>query len=258
MLNLTNRLYIATFQNNALNVAKNHGLGLEFNNTCISEALDQKNRQKLLRAMSRQFEQVGFPAAILHGPFTEIHPAAIDHRARQMAMDRLEEAFEVSKALSIKSMVVHSGWIPFIYFKEWQSEKAAEFWQEFMTDKPDDFCIYIENVLEDEPYMICKMMSYIDNPNIKLCLDIGHANAATQDNIPVEIWIQQLAPYIGHFHLHNNPGTSDTHGSFDLGSMDIHSIFRTIEEACSDDVTFTIESRDCRSSVKWLQKYQYL
>lgn len=258
MLNLKNKLYIATFQNNAIEVAKTYNLGIEFNNTCISEALDEKNREKLLSAMKRDFDHVAFPSAIIHGPFTEIHPAAIDHRARSMAMARMEEAYQVCKEFPTKGMVVHSGWMPFIYFKNWQAEKGAAFWQEFMKDKPEDFSIYVENVLEDEPYMMAKMMEQIADPRIKLCLDIGHANAATDEDTPVELWIRELAPYIGHFHLHNNPGTGDTHGDFESGSMDIHRILETIEEVCPPNVTFTIEARDCRGCVLWLQKYGYL
>ncbi|MFR8854973.1 MAG: hypothetical protein ACLVHQ_08755 [Oscillospiraceae bacterium] len=90
-------------------------------------------------------------------------------------------------------MVVHNGWLPFIYFKEWQSENGALFWQDFMADKPEDFSIYIENVLEDEPYMMKDMMSRITDDRIKICLDTGHANAMTSEDISVEKWIEVLS-----------------------------------------------------------------
>lgn len=258
MLNLKNKLYIATFQNKALEVAQNYGLGIEFNNTCISEALDSVNREKLISAMQKEFDKVGFDKAVLHGPFTEIHPAAIDHRARLLAMERTEEAYRVCEALGVKKMVVHTGWIPFIYFKEWQAQKGAEFWQEFMFGKPSDFTLCVENVLDDEPYMIADMMRRIDDPRIKICLDIGHANATTSEDIPVETWIKVLGPYIDHFHLHNNFGDNDTHGDFESGSMDMDSIFKAIEENCSADATFTIEARECENCVKWLSHRGYI
>ena len=258
MLNLKNKLYIATFQNNAVEVAKNYGLGLEFNNTCISEILDFQNREKLLADMKKDFENVGFGTAVLHGPFTEIHPAAIDYRARDLAMVRIEEAYEVCEALGIKKMVVHTGWIPFIYFKEWQAQKGADFWQKFMKDKPDDFSICVENVLDDEPYMLADMMHRIEDHRIKLCLDIGHANAVTSKEIPVEDWIKELGPYISHFHLHNNYQDNDTHSDFNTGSMDMDAVFEAIEKHCADDVTFTIEARECENCVKWLLERGYI
>ena len=258
---MKNKLFIATFSEGALKVAKDFGVGPEINHTCISEELDPSNRRNLLAQIRKDIAAAGVsdPSGLfLHGPFTEIHPAAIDYRARQMGMERLNEAYEVAAALGINRMVVHTGWIPFIYFKSWQAEKGAEFWQKFMSDKPSDFHIYVENVLDDEPYMLLDMMKRIDNPSIKLCLDTGHANATTSPELPVEKWIEVLGSHIGHFHLHNNDGTGDSHSPFDCGSMDMNSIFSAINKFCDDDVTLTIEARDARACLCWLDKNNYL
>lgn len=258
---MKNKLFIATFSEGALKVAKDFGVGLEINHTCISEELDPSNRRNLLAQIRKDIAAAGVsdPSGLfLHGPFTEIHPAAIDYRARQLGMERLNEAYEVASALGINRMVVHTGWLPFIYFKSWQAEKGAAFWQEFLKDKASNFHIYVENVLEDEPYMLLDMMKQIDNPHIKLCLDTGHANATTSPELPVEKWIEVLGPHIGHFHLHNNDGTGDSHSAFDCGSMDMNSIFSAINKFCDDDVTLTIEARDARACLCWLDKNNYL
>ena len=258
MLNLRNKLYVATFQKNAIEVAKEYGLGIEYNHTCISECLDVEYREKLLDDMRNDFEKVGHKDAVLHGPFTEIIPAGIDYRARQMGKSRLDEAFQVCNSLGVKKMVVHNGWVPFMYFKEWQAEKGAQFWQDFMKDKPKDFFIYVENVLEDEPYMLKSFMENISDSRIKLCLDIGHANATTASDLPIEKWIEVLGPYIGHFHLHNNDGTGDLHGDFENGSMDMNSVFDAIQKHCNEDITFTIEARECGLCAKWLKDNNYI
>ncbi len=258
---MKNKLFIATFSEDALKAAKDFGVGLEINHTCISEDLDPSNRRNLLAQIRENIAAAGVsePSGLfLHGPFTEIHPAAIDYRARQLGMERLNEAYEAAAALGINHMVVHTGWLPFIYFKGWQAEKGAEFWQEFMKDKSSNFHIYVENVLEDEPYMLLEMMKQIDNPHIKLCLDIGHANATTSPELPVEKWIEVLGPHIGHFHLHNNDGTGDSHNAFDCGSMNMDSIFSAIDTFCDADVTLTIEARDARACLYWLEKNNYL
>ena len=258
---MKNKLFIATFSEDALKVAKDFGVGLEINHTCISEELDPSNRRNLLAQIRKDIAAAGVsdPSGLfLHGPFTEIHPAAIDYRARRMGMERLNEAYEVSAALGINRMVVHTGWIPFIYFKSWQTEKGAEFWQKFMSDKPSDFHIYVENVLEDEPYMLLDLMKRIDNPSIKLCLDTGHANATTSPELPVEKWIEVLGSHIAHLHLHNNDGSGDSHNAFDCGSMDMNSIFSAIDAFCDADVTLTIEARDARTCLEWLKRSNYI
>ena len=104
MLDLRNRLYISTFQDNCIAVARKYGLGLEFNHTCISEDLDENNRATLLRRMSDDLAASGSKGSIVHGPFTEIHPAAIDYRARKLSRDRLEEAFQVCQELNVNKM----------------------------------------------------------------------------------------------------------------------------------------------------------
>lgn len=53
-----------------------------------------------------------------------------------------------------------------------------------MASKPADFRLYIENVLEDEPFMLTNMMKKISDPRIGLCLDTGHANAMTDKTFP--------------------------------------------------------------------------
>lgn len=256
MKSIKDRLYIATFETDALSVAKEYGLGLEMNHTCISEALDKDCG----RLISKMKEDAACSSAvpILHGPFTEIYPAAIDPLARELAFKRLEQAFEVCAALGINRMVVHTGWLPSIYFRDWQAEKSAVFWQRFMKDKPKDFSLFIENVLEDTPLMLADMMKLIPDRRVKLCLDVGHANVMTPDIFPVTRWISELAPRIGHFHLHNNYGDMDSHGDFSSGSMDMDEVLSTALKLCSSDTTFTIEADDCRSCAKWLAKHGYI
>ena len=106
--------------------------------------------------------------------------------------------------------------------------------------------------------MLLSMMKQIDDPRIGICLDVGHANAMTSDDIPVEEWIRVLAPYIGHVHLHNNDGKNDLHQAFGLGVMDMDSIFAAIEAHCSPETTFTIEAHDCESCASWLKEHGYI
>lgn len=103
---MKNKLFIATFSEDALNVAKDFGVGLEINHTCISEDLDPSNRRNLLAQIRSDIAAAEVPdtsGLFLHGPFTEIHPAAIDYRARQLGMERLNEAYEAAAALGCQS-----------------------------------------------------------------------------------------------------------------------------------------------------------
>ena len=258
MKNMRERLFIATFSGGALETIKENKLNMEINHTCISEDLDPENRSRLLGEIHGDILKSGARRLLLHGPFTEIIPAAIDSKAREFALERLEQSYQVASETGAEAMIVHTGYIPFMYFKEWQAEKSAVFWQKFMSDKPADFRLYVENVLEDEPYMLADMMKQIEDPRIGICMDVGHALAAGHSSVPIETWIEVLGPYIGHFHIHNNGGDSDTHRPLGEGILDFNSIFTAAAAHCRPDVTFTIESRECAPSVKWLIDKGYL
>ena len=87
-------------------------------------------------------------------------------------------------------------------------------------------------------------------------MDIGHANAMRKPDGPeVCDWVRVMAGLIGHFHLHNNDGTADSHDDLDKGTMDPRRVLDAIGEYCEPDVTFTIESRESVPSASFLKKY---
>ena len=246
------KVYIATFSANAVEEAKKHSVNLELNDICISENLDPESFDATVDAMKREIEESGAEDAIMHGPFTEIIPGSIDHRFVRLGLERLNEAYDACQAMGINRMVVHTGYEPLMYFKEWHLKRSVEFWRTYMEDK-GDFHIYIENVFDDEPLMMKNLIDALDDPRIKVCMDVGHANAVTKPEYDVYKWIEVLGPRIGHFHLHNNDGSDDEHRPLLEGSMDMGRVLDCVEKYCDSDVTFTIESRECGTSIEWLK-----
>ncbi len=258
---LRNRLHIATYSKDAIDMAKNFGLGIELNHVCISELLDADKIEETIKWIRSDLESADlpFPATknapiLLHGPFTEIVPGAMDHRAVDLALGRMEEAYELCMKIGVDRMIVHSGYFPPMYYKEWHHEKSLIFWDKFLQGK-DNFTIYVENSFEDEPFMMAKLMDDFDKPNFKLCLDVGHANVTTPKDLPVEKWIEHLGSRVAHYHIHNNMGTKDTHSSLGDGSMDMSSILRAIAQNNSSAYTLTLESQDCSRCIKWLSSH---
>ena len=250
-------IYVATYSQNAVEVIKDNGLGIELNDTCYSAMLDKDIREKTVQTMKQEIRDSGAVNVLVHGPFTEIVPASIDHRAVDMGIERLNEAYEICSTIGVKKMIVHSGYMPPLYVKEWHNDRSVEFWNRFMEDKPDDFEIAIENVLEDEPVMMKNLIDRLPDPRISLCLDIGHANWSGNSDYSIDDWIKILGHDLTHFHFHNNDGKSDQHNPINEGSMDIKKVLESISKYCDNDVTITIESRVCRESAEWLKDYVY-
>ena len=128
---------------------------------------------------------------VLHAPFNELCPSAIDPLVLDIARRRYAQAFQLADGYGIRRMVVHSGYVPLVYFKEYFVERSVEFWRAYLADKPDDFSINIENVLEDEPDMLIDIARGVDDPRFKLCFDIGHANI-TKNGLDIMEWTQRV------------------------------------------------------------------
>lgn len=246
-MGIRDRLYLATISSDAVELAKEYSLGIEIDEFCTAMNMDQENFlywDKIVREKLSCADRT-----IFHAPFNEIHPCAIDPLVRDVAKKRLNQAYTLAKDYGINRMVVHSGHIPTVYFKNWFLERSTEFWIEFMADKPSNFSIMIENVLEDEPYTLAKLIETIDNKQVTACLDIGHAYFGS--TIPADEWVNVLGPFLGHVHLHNNDKRSDRHWQLGKGDIDIEKTLNTLF-LVEKDVTFTIESSRLRESLRWL------
>lgn len=251
--NLRDRLIIATMCSNWREVAEKYGLGVEGDYFCQAENMDGEKGIRAKADLAEMMKQ--YDVRIMHAPFNELFPAAIDPKARKLAMDRLNQAADIAMEFGIKKMVVHSGYVPFVYFKEWHRDRSVGFWKEFMADKPEGFEICIENVLDDEPYMLAEIVELINDERVGLCFDIGHANIVgecSQDE-----WLEVMAPYLKHLHIHNNDGSGDFHGEIMNGTVDIDRIINGVIEKCSSNTTLTLEMLNCENTLDWLAARGY-
>jgi len=252
--NMRNRLYIATVCGQHKEILEKYNIGVELDQFCWAVQLEGEGRTSAFKEIDELIPLS--KGNILHAPFNELFPAAIDPRARQMAMDRFNQAAEIAIKLGSDKMVVHTGYMPHVYYKEWHRDRSVEFWNEFMADKPDNFKIVIENVLDDEPYMMAEMIKLIDHPNIKLCFDCGHALCIS--DVDVMEWLEVMAPHLGHLHIHNNDGTHDYHRPLTDGQIDMKAFLDKALKLCTEDTTFTIESLDGVDSMEWLKNNGYI
>ena len=262
---LKNRIYIATMCGHWKEIADKYGVGIELDYFCQAQNMDGDRGEKVKAEVAKIVTEKD--AKVLHGPFNELFPAAIDPLARELAMKRLTQAAEICHEFNIKKMVVHSGYVPFNYFKVWHVDRSVEFWKEFMDRQPEDFEICIENVLDDEPYMMAEMAERIGDPRVGLCYDVGHANIKgkngfTNNGRPEttdqDEWLKVMAPYLKHLHIHNNYGAGDTHNGFDEGSLDIERILNGVIERCGEETTITAELIAGEGSFEWLREKGFI
>lgn len=241
-------IYISTVAENAADCAAQYGLGLEIAEFCTAYNMDDcfEETDRVVQGYLRSSDRF-----VLHAPFNELHPSAIDPRAVTLAHERLNQAVRLAGDYGIRRLVMHSGYIPQIYYKIWFEERSILFWKDFMKNQPDDVLICLENVWEDETELLCRIVEAVDDPRFRLCLDMGHAACYSQ--IPLQQWVKDCAPLLAHFHVHNNLGDADTHNDLDQGIIPMEEVLSLAGELCPD-ATFTLETLRSYPSVQWLDR----
>ena len=240
------RFSISELDARAPELALARGMGLELIGFCTAERMED---EELLASEEVRLRTFGRKS--LHAPYYELTPCAIDSLIGRVSLHRYRQAVETSLRLGIRRMVVHSGYAPQMYFPEWFEPKSIEFWRDFVRELPEDFEMLLENVLDVRPEHIRDVCDGVDDPRLRICLDVGHANAYSE--VPVEDWIAMLGGRIAHVHLHNNDGSRDAHAPLNAGIMDIVHILELLDKY-APDAEICIESVDAVSCLKTLEE----
>ena len=238
---------LSTIASDAVQTAKKYGMNLEIAEYCTAWNMDDEFtsvdpvvREKLADC----------PKSLLHAPYNELFPSAIDRKVRALAAERYRQAIALAKAYGSEKVIIHGGYNPWIYYPVWYVEQSIEFWKEFLWEDPG-VEIVLENVLETEPQWLPDIVRGVDDPRLRLCLDVGHVNAYSK--IGLFHWLESWAPWLSHFHIHNNDGTMDRHAPLNAGTIDMEAFLRRASELCLD-ATYTFELPEARSSMDWLRE----
>jgi len=239
-------VYLSTIASDAEHCARQHGFGLEIAEFCTACNTDNFFVET---DASVRLKLEGVSQRILHAPFNELFPCAIDPLARDLAKYRYRQAMKLAQTYHAHKIVIHGGYNPRIYYPVWYVEKSILFWKEFMKEVPADLEICLENVLEEEPSMLYDIVSAVDHPQLRLCLDVGHVNAYSA--ISAEDWLNMWSPYLSHFHIHNNDGSWDSHSSLNCGTIPMKELLLRADKLCPF-ATYTLELTEASDSVRWL------
>ena len=242
------KVFLSTIAPDAAEMARRFGVGIEIAEFCTAWNMDEQFHvtDAVLQAMLG-----GISNTTLHGPFNELFPCAIDLKARALAAYRYGQAAHLAGRYGSSKVILHGGYNSGLYFPQWYVEQSAVFWKEFLIKQDPDVEIVLENVLETDPKWLLDIVRRVDDRRLRLCLDVGHVNAYS--DIPVMEWLEICAPYISHFHIHNNDGAWDQHNALMEGSVPMREFLLRAETLCPE-ATFTLELMQDEASMIWLNE----
>ena len=239
------RYYLSTVAGDAAETARRYGLGIEIAEFCTAWNMDDEFAETDV-AVRQKLEHTD--RRLLHAPFNELFPCAIDRKARELAAERYRQAIRLARHYGAQKVIVHGGYNPRMYYPVWYTEQSAIFWKEFLQDDPG-VEIVLENVFEETPQMLTDILRAVDHPRLRMCLDVGHVNAYSGQSVLQ--WLEICAPYLSHFHLHNNDGSCDAHLALPTGSIPMLRLLERAQLLCPG-ATFTLELTEAEPSVRWL------
>ena len=141
------QLFLSTIAPDAAEEARRHGLGLEIAEYCTAWNMDEQI-ETTHAAVTEELTGVG--RRLLHAPFSELFPCAVDPKARELAALRYRQAIALARRYDARKIIIHGGFNERLYYPCWYTEQSVGFWKDFLKEDPG-VDIVLENVLEEQP-----------------------------------------------------------------------------------------------------------
>ncbi len=183
-----------------------------------------------------------------HAPFIDLNPGAIDSYVREATIKRYKEMRPITEILNPEVIVFHSGFHPrkiLPIYNSWFSNCVNTF--RYISDIFGNTRLAIENVFDETPEHLLKLISAIDKKNIGICIDIGHWKIFS--SLPLSEWIKNSSDKLFEFHIHDNDGKNDLHIAAGDGVINFSSLIEFINRS-EESALFTLEAKSEKDQVK--------
>ncbi|MDL2232530.1 sugar phosphate isomerase/epimerase [Ruminococcaceae bacterium OttesenSCG-928-L11] len=232
------------------------GFGIEIQHYMNPNGLDSFDmlREPIQQHIRRFAGQVS-----MHGICFDMLYSSPDPLIRKVVLKRFMQTLSVAEYHNIDAIVLHSTGARHTVgtdaaAADWIN-RSVEFWRSFAVNIPDGMTIYLENADDPDPAIFGEMIRAIDLPNVRCCLDIGHANVYS-DVSPLN-WIRELGDAVEYVHLHDNNGEHDAHLPLGEGDMPMGSIVELLWEQLPQQVPIVLECEKAES-ILWLKERGFL
>ncbi|QLH74872.1 MAG: sugar phosphate isomerase/epimerase [Methanomassiliicoccales archaeon] len=177
----------------------------------------------------------------VHTPLSDVNIGSLNPRMRDQAMKEVISSIEVAGRLGFGPFTLHPGFytpLGMVDREEARHVTIASIKAIDKVAKENSVTVALEN-MPDMPISMVKtpdeLLSMIEGTEMKVCLDIGHAN--TTRNIHEYLGLKDL---IVNIHIHDNMGKYDQHLPIGDGNIDFAPI---ISKLSSYKGRYVIEAR---------------
>ena len=131
----------------------------------------------------------------------------------------------------------------------WHAPFSLKTWREVLDNYPNtNFAI--ENVFENRPDTLERLIKEMDSERFRYCFDTGHFNVFSK--IPLREWLERVGHYIAEVHLHDNHGKEDEHLGLGEGNFDFDTLFNFLRDSNRQPI-FTLEAHSKEGVLKSIE-----
>lgn len=162
----------------------------------------------------------------LHAPFFDLAPGGIDKKILEITRKKLRLAFDLITVFQPESIVCHLGYEDnkHSYKLEHWLENSIETWSALINIAARSHVrVMFENTYETTPDIHHRLLTELNSPHTRFCLDTGHLLAYAGTSW--QIWLESLLPWLGQLHLHDNKGDRDDHIAVGTGLFNFSELF---------------------------------
>jgi sugar phosphate isomerase/epimerase len=162
----------------------------------------------------------------LHGPFIDLAAGSMDPAVKALTRNRFEQLLELVPIFRPAAVVCHAGYDRkrYSYFRDEWMGKSVETWSWLAGCLLGQGSrLMLENVYEEDSRDMRDILRLLKRQNVGFCLDAGHLIAFGRGHL--KQWLEDLGPYIGQLHLHDNHGREDEHLPLGKGKIDFRLLF---------------------------------
>ncbi len=240
-------------------LACERGLGIELMAFSQPIVLDGEWRQHE-RAYRQALADVPGKLSI-HGPFMDLVSGSLDERINMVSYSRYEHVIRIADLLGIEQVVLHANFIGLLHneaYRQGWHQRNVDFWGPLGDyARAYGVVLAIENMWEFDPTIIGNLLDELDHPNLKACIDVGHAMLFSDANVSFSDWLAALAPWVIELHLNNNDGIIDEHHGFDWdqGILDYSRLLPQLRQALPNPLMVLEMDRitDMKESLRYFE-----
>lgn len=208
-----------------------HGLGIEVMAFAFPRILDGKWKDSVAQ-YKNLLQPVPGPIT-LHGPFMDMAPGSPDPQINATCMERYRHGIHIASELGAEKIVYHANFIAAIHnlsYREGWHQRNVDFWGEIAHfAQTYGVTIAVENMWEFDPAIIVDILREVNHPNLRACLDVGHAHLFGPDH-SFETWLTLFEPWLVHMHMNNTHGKLDTHNALADGIINYDKILDRLRQ----------------------------